>query len=394
MNARRKIAHIVFRCVPGDYRGGVEKMVLELAKAQAAAGHAVDILAVRTADESDVVEDGGVSIRYFAARRVAGNVWSPAMADFVRTEPKRYDVLHIHNVFHLLNAQMRRIAHDLSWPLFVHAHGALDPKLLRGTGLRALKKKLYIAAVERPNFNRANAVFALSAEERDQLLALGIVAPIEIVPNGIAPPPARDPAAGLTLRAQLGIAPGDPLILYLGRIVGKKGLDDVIEALALVRNRHPRVTLALAGNPVEEPAYGARLKEMIAARGFEANVHWLGFLDETRKADAYSAADMFIHASHSEGMAMAILEAMAAGLPTLVTRGCYMGEAAAAGAVIEVAGGAGPVADGLVRLIEDSGARERIAATGRSYAETRHGWPALAERVLAAYGRHSGARAG
>lgn len=115
-------------------------------------------------------------------------------------------------------------------------------------------------------------------------------------------------------------------------------------------------------------------------------MHWAGFLDERAKAAAYAAADVFVHASKSEGMALAILEAMSAGLPAVVTEGCYMGEATAAGALVQCAQGPSALAEGLTSALADPATTRRLGVAGREYVTRAHDWATIARRTLEIYG--------
>ncbi|HZF43808.1 MAG TPA: glycosyltransferase [Sphingomonadaceae bacterium] len=383
-----KIVHVVNRCVPGEYLGGVERVVLDLATAQAQSGADVTIAAYSSSPSADRVIEERLRIRYFGGRTLLGVVSSPPMFAALGAEAPPFDVLHAHATFHPLNWEAARLAAARGRSIFFHAHGALDPRLIRGASLRTLKKKAYIALVERRNLNGANAVFALSTQEEQQLREMGVSAPIEIVPNGVAPPPVGTVAGGLRLRHTLGIDPTAPVVLYLGRIVAKKRIEAIIQALALLPSSGPAACLLIGGNE-DEPDYARTLRALIEELGLRARVHWLGFLKEVDKPDVFAASNVFVHASESEGMAMSILEGMAAGLPTLVTPGCYMTEASAAGAVLETAGDPQAIRAGLAKLTEDAGLAARIGQHGRAYVAENHGWPALAKRVLAAYDQYS-----
>jgi glycosyltransferase involved in cell wall biosynthesis len=207
------------------------------------------------------------------------------------------------------------------------------------------------------------------------------------------PPPVGTARGGLRLRRELGIDPASPVLLYLGRIVAKKRIEAILRALVLLPKPGPAACLLIAGTE-HEPDYARTLRALIEELGLAARVHWLGFLKEVDKPDVFAASNVFIHASESEGMAMSILEGMAAGLPTLVTPGCYMTEASAAGAVLETAGDPQAICAGLTKLTEDAGVAARIGEQGRAYVAANHGWPALAKRVLAAYDQYSHHKAG
>lgn len=385
MSRGARVVHVVYECVPGEFRGGVQKAVLELASAQAALGAAVEIWAVddvRAGSVTPVPTAGApVRLRWFAGERTLGNLRSQAIAEAMAREPG-IGVLHGHNTFHWLNVQIGRAARKRAIPAFFHPHGALDPALFAGTSASAAKKRLWNAWVEVPNLSRAAGVIALTPLEAEQLRAVGVRAPIHVIPNGIRPPATPGPDARARFRARHGIAAQAPVVLFIGRLVAKKRVEWLIDALA--SERLAGAVGVIAGNRDQEPAYTAALDARAAAAGLGDRLRWVGFLDETSKPDAFAAADVFVHSSTSEGMAMAILEAMAAGLPTVVTRGCYMGEAAAAGAVREVDGFDDFVA-AIAGLLSDEGAATALAVAGRQHARTVHDWARVAARLLDVY---------
>jgi len=175
------------------------------------------------------------------------------------------------------------------------------------------------------------------------------------------------------------------VILFVGRITPKKRIEDIIRALPEL-DAH----LFIAGNPEAEPEYAGRLRAAVRAAACERRVHWLGFMDEAAKAAAYAASDVFVHASESEGMALAILEAMSAGLPVVATQGCYMAEAAAAGALVECAAGPKALAAALRPLLHDPSPAQAQGRAGQAYVATVHGWTEIARRSLRIYAGQGG----
>jgi len=124
---------------------------------------------------------------------------------------------------------------------------------------------------------------------------------------------------------------------------------------------------------------------LVAQLGLESSVRWLGFVDEVAKPDVFSASDVFVHASESEGMALAILEAMSYGIPTFVSRGCYMTRAAKAEAVIEVGSSYVEMGCALSEWLASPEALENLGERGRSYVRDRHNWESIASQTLVAY---------
>ena len=375
------VRHVVYECLPGAYAGGVQKVVFELASAQVRAGADVQVWTPNALRAGSTEKHDGLAIRYFVPDSAFGLAKSRALEGAISTLSPGA-ILHAHSTYHPLNLQVGRAARLFGHRAFYHPHGALDPVLLRGWGPKALKKKLYIKAFERPNLNAARGVFALTPLEKEQLQSLGVVSPIHVVPNGIRSVVAASAAAGLAFRQRHGIPASAPLMLFIGRIVPKKRLEDIIGVLTKLEDSHPELHLVVAGSPAQVPAYHNLLLRKIDSEQLRARVHWVGFLDEKSKPEAYAASQLFIHASESEGMAMAILEAMSAGVPVVATTGCYMGDAAQASALRECAPGVDSLA-GAVREVLNS--PRGLGESGRAYVTRVHDWDAIARRSLDIY---------
>jgi glycosyltransferase involved in cell wall biosynthesis len=376
------IRHLVYECLPGAYAGGVQKMVFELASAQRRLGADVEIWTPNALRAGSTEFFDELPIRYFAANPLMGLARSFRLKQEIATLPKSA-ILHAHNTFNPLNLQVGEAAAEHGLKAFYHPHGALDPALFSDWSLKSLKKRLYIRSFSGPNLNKSAGVFALTPLERNQLLSLGITAPIHVVPNGIRPVTVASPEQGLALRRQHGLDPADRVMLFIGRITPKKRLEDIIQALSLLGASAPH--LFIAGSPTAEPDYGEKLFRIVRECGCAARVHWLGFLDEAAKSAAYAASDIFVHASESEGMALAILEAMSAGLPVVASRGCYMTEAAAAKALVQCEQGADALAASAAPLLADPARARAQGLAGQAHAPHVHDWEALARATMRIY---------
>lgn len=357
-------------------------MVFELASAQRRLGADVEIWTPNAlrAGSTEIFDE--LPIRYFASDPLFGLARSHRLEREIATLPKTA-ILHAHNTFNPLNLQVGKAAAEHGLKAFYHPHGALDPALFSDWSPKSLKKRLYIRAASGPNLNKSAGVFALTPLERNQLISLGITAPIHVVPNGIRPVAVASPEQGLAFRRRHGLDAQDRVILFVGRITPKKRLEDIIHALSLLGASAPH--LFIAGSPTAEPDYGEALFRIVRGCGCAARVHWLGFLDEAAKAAAYASADVFVHASESEGMALAILEAMSAGLPVVATRGCYMTEAATANALVQCEQGPEALASALSPLLNGRALAQAQGSAGQAYVHRIHDWAALARTTLRLY---------
>jgi glycosyltransferase involved in cell wall biosynthesis len=374
-----RICHIVYECFPNVYAGGVQKMVIELARAQAERGDSVEIWTIGDLPGMGIREN--LRLRYFPGRAR----WSSAaLGTSLASERNRFDVIHGHNTFLPLNRLVAGAARR-GVRVFYHAHGALDPLLLTGLTMKSQKKRLYVNLVERRNYDASEGVCGLTEEECRQLTLMGTRAAIYEVSNGISLPNPLRPSDAIEFRLRHRIARGSPVVLFVGRIMEKKGIHLLLDAFPRVLERFPDAVVALCGDRNQDVDYVRLLDLQVERCGLQESVRWVGFLDEQGKQAAFAAATLFAHPSYSEGMALAILEAMSVGLPTVVTPGCYMERAVGAGALALASLEPDSIAARIVELIANRTLADGLGAAGARYIREHHTWPAVAERLARIY---------
>jgi glycosyltransferase involved in cell wall biosynthesis len=238
------------------------------------------------------------------------------------------DALHVHGLWEQSTATACGTARRLGKPYILSAHGMLEPWALAAKGF---KKRMYAALVERKNVTRANCLHALTVAEAEQYRAFGARGPIAVVPNAVHLPAEADPALFLERFPQLS---GKRLVLFLSRLHPKKGLDLLVQAWASVAPLFPDAHLVIAGPDSE--GMQAKLTHEVAQGGIGARVTFTGMLNGALKWSALRAAELYVLPSYSEGLSMALLEAMGMGLPVIATRACNMPEISTAEAGWEI----------------------------------------------------------
>lgn len=133
---------------------------------------------------------------------------------------------------------------------------------------------------------------------------------VELVPNGVAPRSGQ----GEGPRREFGLAPDEVLVLAVGNLLPVKGHEYLIRAQALLRERGVRLRVVIAGSGPRE----SELRDLIDAEGVGGSLQLLGYRSDV--LDLLAAADVFVMPSRSEGMPMAMIEAMLAGLPVVASR--------------------------------------------------------------------------
>jgi len=207
----------------------------------------------------------------------------------------------------------------------------------------------------------AALVLAVSELERAELIAAGLdPARVVVRPNGF---PAPHGDRGTALRTRLGIGPEVPLVLNVGRISFKKGLDLLLEAVAGI----PDVQLAIVGFDDGDGTY-ARLEALRARPELAGRVQLLPPFDDRQPRELYGEADVFVLPSRNESFGMVAAEAAAAGTPVVLTDRCgvaaLLGERAAVIVSPEVA----PLREAIQRVLADPALRDRLSAGGREVA--------------------------
>lgn len=228
----------------------------------------------------------------------------------------RLDCLHLHGIWMYPSRAGAVWARRTGRPYFVSPHGMLDPWI---TGRGKLKKAIARMGYERTSWARATALHALTPRESADILRESGRSDSVVIPNAGPEPRAGPPAFPA------------PAAVYIGRIHTKKNLVALVEGWA-VAQRPAGATLTIAGWGDEADV--AALRGALDAAG-ECGARFVGPIYGAEKQALIDGARFVVLPSHSEGLPMAMLEAWAAGVPTMMTAECNLAEGFAAGAAIE-----------------------------------------------------------
>ena len=370
----------------GTVYGGPSKMLPLLAAALGRRGLSVDLVTTDAngAETLDVpvgcwTQKDGYRLRYF--RRLGRTEYkvSVSLVAWLTRHVAEYDLVHVHSDF---NFPVLTTAVTCRWrnvPYLLTPHGMLEPWAL---GYKAWKKRLYYQWIERPLVLRgARALHALNRSEAANIEALELGPPVVVLPNGVDPSEAvvRDPAQAEVFLKRFPIARGKTVILFLHRIDQKKGLNILAEAYHRVRVRFPQTHLIVAGP--ETRGFTVTARGFFEAAGCADAVTFTGMLEGEDKKGAFAAASVFVAPSYSEGFSMSVLEAMAAGLPCVLSEGCNFPEAGAAGAArIVPTGNADAFAAALNDFLSDPATMQPMGLLARKMVLSSYTWPKIAAR--------------
>ena len=250
-----------------------------------------------------------------------------------------------------------------------------------------------VGRIARRVFERAGWVTACSDDLRRRAIALGARASAsEVVPYGVDTERFRpDSAARARLRASLGVGPDAAVIFSAGRFVAKKGFDYLIDAFARLAPQRPDARLVIGGGGDLEERYVARA----AALGVADRLHLPGLLLQDEVSAWLAAASVAVVPSirddggNVDGLPNVLLEAMASGTPLVTTAAGGIGAVVRNGetALVVSERDAPGLAAAIEAVLADPARGRALGAAARLDVETRHGWPAVAERLERAYDR-------
>jgi glycosyltransferase involved in cell wall biosynthesis len=218
----------------------------------------------------------------------------------------RFDVVHIHGIFSWPLALGSPMARRARVPYVVSSHGHLYPwSLSQHSG----SKKLYLATFLRRQLHRAAAIVATCDREATILRELDDALEVAVVPPGLPEwPRPRTTKSGVVDVLRL---------VFLNRIAPQKGFPTLLRAVASLRARGVRVRLDVVGDGSRR--YCEEMRALSDELNLGDSIRWHGFLVDERRFSAVRDADVFVLASNMENFSFATAEALACGLPAVVS---------------------------------------------------------------------------
>lgn len=324
------------------------------------------------------VERDGVRVTYFEHQYLRRLYLSPQMKEALARNVGGFDVVHLHSIF--------------LWPTFAAARSAVRQGVRyviapRGMLVKELIRKrsrwikyAWMCLVERRNLERAAFLHMTSELERREALRLGYkLPPIHVIPNGVELPQ-ESLGDNSDVEPAHGCEHTSPMVLFLGRISWKKGLNQLIPAMKYVDTGY----LVVAGNDDEN--YRRSMEKLAAEHGVDNKILFQGPVEGQKKAALLRDARVLVLPSYSENFGNVVLEAMSVGCPVIVTPKVGLAEIVRDSKVGVVCGGEPHELGCTINsLLQNPERADIMGARGKVIARQQFDWKVVAEKMVYAY---------
>lgn len=373
-----RVLHVIPSAAPED--GGPNEAVRAMARGLARGGWDVTVATTRAVGSAAVAaEEEGVVFRYFP-RTVPGSwKFSWPLTRWLWHNARVYDVVHVHALFSYATIPGCRSAARVPVPYVLRPLGTLSEWSLAH---RAWKKRPYLALIERGHLAAASAIHVTSDAEANDVRRLGYGDRVAVIPLGVELPE----------RKARGPHDGEPLhVVFLSRLHPKKNVPLLLRAFARARREASSVRLTIAGHG--EPGYERELARLAGSLGLDGFVRFAGRVDAGEKARLLADAHCFVLPSAHENFGIAVAEALAAGLPVIVSPGVALAsDVRAAGAGLVVPAEEGTLAAALIRAARHPAELRAMAARARALARDRLSWDRSCGQLAELYRSLAGTR--
>ena len=322
-------------------------------------------------------EDGVVAIYLRTWLRYRTLTINPGLLRFCRASLKGFDLVHFYGLYDLLGPAVSYFCRRQEIPYVIEPMGMYRP-----IDRNIQVKRMWHRSVGDAFWRNAHKFIATSELEQQELVEEGIpLQKIVIRYNGIDASVFSDGSTPKTFRAKWGIPAGEHMILFLSRLIPRKGADILIEAFAEACPESGHLVIA---GPEGEPGYRAYLEKRARDSGAASRIILTGPLYEEEKKAAFTEADLFVLPSRYENFANVAAEAMACGVPVIITPYCGIRSLVDGRAGLVVPPEKQPLAAALYQMVHDTALRHRLKEGCRAVTN-QLSWDHLAEQMETCY---------
>jgi glycosyltransferase involved in cell wall biosynthesis len=369
-------------CMLTDYflphlLGGTERTVYEISRRLIKRGHKVTVITLDVHEHQRRSHNEGMDIHRLPAismtRLVRAQLTVSLSAAFETNriiKSLRPDILHAHNLYFNLTAITPILKCRSRLPLVTTLH---LPKMQYGSASLDTLIQIYLKSIGRAVIEYSDRLVAVSESVLNHAIKdLGVQASkITFIPNGV----------DLGLYSPSDQPPKYPVITYIGRLIQNKGPQFLVQAVPIILKAHPEAHINIVG----EGPLRNKLMQDVVSQGLEGRVQFLGTVVDV--LPILRATTIFVRPSLTEGMSLAVLEAMACGLPIVASNiegNAELVEDGKTGYLVSP-GNPGALAERINCMLADQRASIILGQNARAYAERLYDWERITDKTLTLY---------
>lgn len=255
----------------------------------------------------------GVELKGFPVKYLRNWGYSPAFKRWLEAKITDFDIVHASSLWLYPNMAISKVASEKAVPYIIRPAGSLEPWCIQESGTL---KYYYLKFIERDVIEKAAALHAASIMEQENFVPFNFSTPSFYVPNGIDLSSYASKKEKGIIRKELGLPQDKKIILFLSRIHPKKNLEFLGRVFKKIREQTNSFLLIVGP---DQHSYGEKIKAYYKELSLQSDYIFWGESTGEEKSKIYHAADVFCLPTHSENFGVVILEALASGLPVVVS---------------------------------------------------------------------------
>lgn len=352
--------------------GGLGIHVSQLSRLQAILGHDVTVYINKNGDNRDnfLVNDKSNNYKIISFKpliKIMGNSITPKMFFQLMKDKNNYDIVHAHShLFFSTNlcALTRKIGK--SPPLVVTDHG------LKSQTVSELIQNIYTKTITKLTLNAADKVICYTEIEKEELTNIGIKSQkIEVIHNGI------DTRLFIPNNRKLN----NNRLLWVGRFVKGKGIDYLIDAFKLLKNKYSNIHMTMIGNGPDKEV----IERRISMLEIDKNIRIIDFIPNSDIVRFYQCSDVFVLPSIEEGVPRTILEAMSCSIPIVCSRLPHLVDIVKNSGLLVPIRDSQALADNISVILSDKDLAIRLGNNGRKNVINNYSWEDTVKRTIKLY---------
>lgn len=361
--------------------GGSAVVPYELSKNLQKRGHEVTVLTTDFQLNNDFIDslEGVEVIPFHCQLNIGGLLVSPSINKYLNENIAKFDIIHMHNFRTYQNIIVYKYAKKYNIPCILQAHGSVS-RIIEKKSL----KYIYDVSCGNRLLKSVSNVIAVSNVEVNQYLQMNV--PLEkvvVIPNGIDIGSFSNLPKKGSFRAKYHINQKH-MILYLGRLHERKGIDFLIRSFAELLTEMDNVILVLAG---PDDGHLNKAKSIVEELSLNDKVKFTGFISSAEKLEAYMDADVLVYPSVLEIFGLVPFESITCGTPVIVTDDCGCGEfikKANCGYLVTY----GDIIDlkyKIRQILENPDIGSKFVDNGNKYITNNLTWPLICKKIETLY---------